>query len=76
VTVGPTNLAVSAVFRDTRQLYAYLTGRLASCEAKQLSHGAYERIRNLQTSESELDELEDFQRQVCGKIPVPPGVTG
>lgn len=43
-----------------------------SFEAKQLSHDAYERIRNPQTSEPELDELEDFQRQVCGKIPVPP----
>ncbi len=28
-TTGPTNLAVSAVFRDTHQLYAYLTARLA-----------------------------------------------
>jgi DNA-binding Lrp family transcriptional regulator len=28
-TTGPTNLAVSAVFRDTRQLYAYTTTRLA-----------------------------------------------
>ncbi|MGH3165492.1 MAG: Lrp/AsnC family transcriptional regulator, partial [Trebonia sp.] len=28
-TTGPTNLAVSAVFRDTRQLYAYLTAKLA-----------------------------------------------
>jgi DNA-binding Lrp family transcriptional regulator len=28
-TTGPTNLAVSAVFRDTQQLYAYLTSRLA-----------------------------------------------
>ena len=28
-TTGPTNLAVSAIFRDTRQLYAYLTTRLA-----------------------------------------------
>jgi DNA-binding Lrp family transcriptional regulator len=28
-TTGPTNLAVSAVFRDTRQVYAYLTTRLA-----------------------------------------------
>lgn len=28
-TTGPTNLAVSAVFRDTSQLYAYLTARLA-----------------------------------------------
>ena len=28
-TTGPTNLAVSAVFRDTTELYAYLTTRLA-----------------------------------------------
>jgi DNA-binding Lrp family transcriptional regulator len=28
-TTGPTNLAASAIFRDTRQLYAYLTTRLA-----------------------------------------------
>ena len=28
-TTGPTNLAVSAVFRDVRHLYAYLTTRLA-----------------------------------------------
>ena len=27
-TTGPTNLAISAVFRDTAQLYAYLTTRL------------------------------------------------
>jgi hypothetical protein len=45
----------------------------ASFEAKQLSHDAYERIRNPQTSELELDELRDFQRQICDKIPVPLG---
>jgi DNA-binding Lrp family transcriptional regulator len=28
-TTGPTNLAVSAVFRNTRQMYDYLTTRLA-----------------------------------------------
>ena len=27
-TTGPTNLAISAVFRDTRHLYEYLTTRL------------------------------------------------
>jgi hypothetical protein len=47
----------------------------ASFEAKQLSHAAYERIRNPQTSDAELLELEDFQRRVCGKIPIPPGAT-
>ena len=29
-TTGPTNLMASAVFRDTRHLYEYLTGKLAS----------------------------------------------
>ena len=28
-TTGATNLAASAIFRDTRELYAYLTTRLA-----------------------------------------------
>jgi DNA-binding Lrp family transcriptional regulator len=28
-TTGPTNLTVSAVFRDNRHLYSYLTSRLA-----------------------------------------------
>jgi DNA-binding Lrp family transcriptional regulator len=29
-TTGPTNLVASAVFRDTRHLYEYLTGELAA----------------------------------------------
>jgi hypothetical protein len=45
----------------------------ASFEAKQLSHAAYERIRDPQTSAAEVDELEEFQRQICAKIPIPPG---
>ena len=28
-TTGPTNLVASALFRDTRHLYDYLTGELA-----------------------------------------------
>lgn len=45
----------------------------ASLEAKQLTHAAYERIRNPVTSDAELDELEDFQHRVSAKIPAPPG---
>ena len=30
-TTGPTNLVASALFRDTRHLYEYLTGELAGC---------------------------------------------
>lgn len=47
----------------------------ASLEAKQLSHAAYERIRNPQTSQTELDDLQGFQRQVCSKISIPPDAT-
>jgi hypothetical protein len=46
-----------------------------SYEAKQLTHGAYERLR----SEPKPDEfeqmvLEAFQKKVTAEVPVPPGV--
>ena len=47
----------------------------ASLAAKQLTHAAYERIRNPDTSDAEVDELEDFQHRVSAKIPVPPGAS-
>ena len=59
----------------TAQLFEVQFHTQASFEAKQLSHAAYERIRNSQTSDAELPELEDFQRKVCAKIPIPPGAT-
>jgi hypothetical protein len=59
----------------TAQLFEVQFHTQASFEAKQLSHAAYERIRNPQTSDAELPELEDFQRRVCAKIPIPPGAT-
>ncbi len=59
----------------TGQLFEVQFHTQASFEAKQLSHAAYERIRNPQTSDAELPELEDFQRKVCAKIPIPPGTT-
>ena len=42
-----------------------------SFEAKQLTHGAYERLRNPLTDKSEMGELRQFQRQVTAQIPVP-----
>ena len=60
---------------ETAQLFEVQFHTQASFEAKQLSHAAYERIRNPQTSDAELPELEDFQRKVCAKIPIPPGAT-
>ena len=47
----------------------------ASLEAKELTHKAYERIRSITTTEREIEELKDFQRQVNAKIPIPPGAT-
>lgn len=58
---------------ETGQRFEVQFHTRASFEAKQLSHDAYERIRSPQTSELELDELTDFQRRVCGMIPVPLG---
>jgi hypothetical protein len=50
----------------------------ASLEAKELTHGAYERIRSIgdEAAESvrEATELKKFQRLVSSRIPVPPGV--
>ncbi len=52
---------------------------LASLEAKELTHKAYERIRSMTEETPEADreaaELKDFQREVNAKVPMPPGVT-
>ena len=42
-----------------------------SFEAKQITHKAYERIRNPQTTEDEMRELHDYQREVSYRIPIP-----
>jgi hypothetical protein len=47
----------------------------ASLEAKELTHKAYERIRNPDTSPAERDELEAFQRRVNALLDTPPGTT-
>jgi virulence-associated protein VapD len=49
---------------------------LESHHAKQeVTHQAYERIRNPLTSKAELQALKSFQREVSSWIPVPQGVT-
>jgi hypothetical protein len=48
----------------------------SSFEAKQLTHGAYERLRSGQASELEQLTLEAFQGRVFGAVPIPPGVAG
>jgi hypothetical protein len=44
----------------------------ASYEAKQLTHPAYERIRNPATPDDEVEELRRFQRDVSAKVAIPP----
>jgi len=44
----------------------------ASYEAKQLTHPAYERIRNPATPDDEVEELRRFQRDVSAKVTIPP----
>jgi hypothetical protein len=45
----------------------------ASLEAKELTHKAYERIRSTDTSPTERNELEAFQRRVNALVDTPPG---
>ena len=61
--------------RESGQVFELQFHTRASFEAKQLTHPAYERIRNPETSDDERAELEDFQRQACAKIQIPPGAT-
>ncbi len=44
-----------------------------SLDAKEATHGAYERIRDPETSSEQVRQLKDYQRQVCAKVPIPPG---
>jgi hypothetical protein len=46
-----------------------------SFEAKQLTHGAYERLRNPTTTDAEREELEGLQQRVCRNVRVPSGAT-
>jgi hypothetical protein len=47
----------------------------ASFEAKQETHWAYEKLRSPQTSRAEQRELQQYQREVSARIPVPDGST-
>jgi hypothetical protein len=44
-------------------------------QAKQSTHGLYERQRTLAPTDPERDELADQQRRVFSRVPVPPGAT-
>jgi hypothetical protein len=47
----------------------------ASFQAKQETHGAYEKLRSPETHKAERDALEDYQHEVSARIPLPRGAT-
>jgi hypothetical protein len=58
---------------DTGQLFEVQFHTRISFEAKQLTHGAYERIRTHQADKLEQMLLEAFQKKVTAEVPVPLG---
>ena len=61
---------------DTGQRFEVQFHTRISFEAKQLTHGAYERLRSKQADSFEELVLEAFQKKVTGEVPVPPGAEG
>jgi len=59
---------------ENNQLFEVQFHTQASFEAKQLTHVAYEKIRDPATSKGEREKLQDFQRQVSADIPIPTDV--
>jgi hypothetical protein len=57
----------------TGQMFEVQFHTAISFEAKQITHRAYERVRDPNTSRAELRELRSFQRGVCENVPVPSG---
>jgi len=58
---------------DTGQRFEVQFHTRISFEAKQLTHGAYERLRSRQADKFEELVLEAFQKKVTAEVPVPPG---
>lgn len=58
---------------DTGQRFEVQFHTRISFEAKQLTHGAYERLRTWQPDKFEQMVLEAFQKKVTPEVPVPPG---
>ena len=62
---------------DTGQRFEVQFHTRISFEAKQLTHGAYERLRSQQQPDAfEQMVLEAFQKNVTAEVPVPPGADG
>jgi hypothetical protein len=58
---------------DTGQRFEVQFHTRISFEAKQLTHGAYERLRSQHADKFEDLVLEAFQKKVAAEVPVPPG---
>jgi hypothetical protein len=58
---------------ENGQLFEVQFHSQASYEAKQLTHAAYERIRDPSTPPAQVREMRAFQREVTTRIPIPPG---
>jgi hypothetical protein len=58
---------------ETGQRFEVQFHTQVSFAAKQLTHAAYERIRNTATTDDERGQLEDLQQEVCARIPIPTG---
>jgi hypothetical protein len=58
---------------ETGQTFEMQFHTPASFAAKQITHKAYERIRNPQTTKDESRELHDYQREVSSRFPIPIG---
>jgi hypothetical protein len=58
---------------ENGQLFEVQFHTETSFEAKQLTHPAYERIRNPATPDEEVHDLRVFQREVSAKVQIPPG---
>ena len=61
---------------DTGQRFEVQFHTRISFEAKQLTHGAYERLRSQQADKFEDLVLEAFQKKVTAEVSVPPGADG
>jgi hypothetical protein len=59
---------------DTGQRFEVQFHTRISFEAKQLTHGAYERLRTKQADSFEELVLEAFQEKVTAQVPIPPSV--
>jgi hypothetical protein len=57
--------------QESDQIFEVQFHTRASLEAKQFTHGAYEKIRDPSTPRDERDKLQEFQRQVSADIPIP-----